>query len=86
MHRRRRRYVYCFDMPEFFRKKRTFNRRFVSLRLTRLYFLTFQDYQFRKLFRKAARMAGNFETNYLMFLEGRILGLLYRLNFSADIF
>lgn len=57
-YRRKRRYVYCFDSPTAFRRRRKFNWRFVSIRLTRLYFLTFQDYQFRKLFRRASKMDG----------------------------
>lgn len=56
--RKRRRYVYKFDRPPAFRKWRKYNRRFLSIRLTRLYFLTFQDHQFRKLFRRAAKMDG----------------------------
>jgi hypothetical protein len=56
--RKRRRYVYKFDRPPAFRKWRKYNKRFLSIRLTRLYFLTFQDHQFRKLFRSAAKMDG----------------------------
>ena len=31
-------------------------------------------------------MDGNFELNYLRFLEGRILTIIYRLNIRLDIF
>jgi len=84
--RKRRRYVYKFDRPPAFRKWRKYNKRFLSIRLTRLYFLTFQDHQFRKLFRSAAKMDGNFETNYLRFLESRAIAIVYRLNLSPDVF
>lgn len=84
--RKRQRYIYKFNAPTHFRKHRKFNKRFISIRLTRLYFLTFQDFQFRRLFRRAAKMDGNFETNYLRFLEGRVLAIAHRLNFFADIF
>jgi len=85
-YKKRQRYVYRFDAPKIRRKRRKFNRRFISLRLTRLYFLTFQDNQFRRLFKKAVKLDGNFETNYLKFLEGRALAIIYRLNLSSDIF
>lgn len=66
-HHFKRRYIYRFDMPLTYRRKRKWSLRFISIRLARLYFLTFQDYQFRKLFRKAAKLEGNFEKNYLCF-------------------
>jgi len=53
-----KRLVYKFHGPVFKRKKKKFNWRFVSIRLTRLYFLTFQDYQFRRLFKKAMKLDG----------------------------
>jgi len=84
--KRQGRYVYKFDAPAPYRKWLKFNKRFVSLRLTRLYFITLQDHQFRKVFRSAAKQDGNFEVNYLRFLEGRIVSIIYRLNLSADIF
>jgi len=80
------RYVYKFDAPTFFRKELKFNTRFLSLRLTRLYYLTFHDHQFRNVFRSAAKKDGNFETNYLRFLESRMFALIYRLNLSSDVF
>lgn len=49
------RLIYKFDRPPAYRRWREFNRRFASIRLTRLYFLTFQDHQFRKLFRTTAK-------------------------------
>lgn len=67
LHNIRRRYIYRFDAPLVYRRKRKWRLRFISIRLARLYFLTFQDYQFRKLFRKAAKLDGDFEKNYLCF-------------------
>lgn len=84
--KRRSRYVYKFDFPPRWRPPRKFNFRFISVRLTRLYFITFQDHQFRKIFRSAAKKDGNFETNYLRILECRALAIAYRLNLSPDIF
>lgn len=81
-----RKFIYTFEAPKFFRQVIKINFRFISIRLTRLYYLTFQDHQFRRLFRRAAKMTGNFQNNYLQFLECRILSILYRLNFHYDIF
>jgi ribosomal protein S4 len=83
---KKRRLIYKFEAPKFYNKGRKLNKRFISLRLTRLYFLTYKDCQFRKLFRKAAKMNGQFQLNYLKFLECRILSVLYRFNFHYDIF
>jgi len=79
-------YVYKYDRPLTYRRWLKFNKRFVSIRLTRLYFINLQDHQFRKLFRTAAKLDGNFESNYLRFLEGRLISIVYRLNLSANIF
>lgn len=82
----RRRYIYRLDIMPPVRRRRMFNKRFVSVRLTRLYFLTFQDYQFRKMFKRAAKMDGNLEMNYCYMLEGRLLSVVYRSNFLSNIF
>ena len=72
------RYVYRLDvMPEVAVKKIS-KIRFLSIRLTRLYFITFKDYQFRAMFRRAAKAQGNMEDNYVTMLEGRLLNLVYR--------
>jgi ribosomal protein S4 len=81
-----RRYVYRIDIIEKFTFKKSYDKRFLSIRLTRLYFLTFQDYQFRQLFKLAGKMDGNLEENYIHFLEGRLLSIVYRMNFIFDIF
>lgn len=85
-YKRMRRYIYRVDIIEKFSFKRKYEKRFLSVRLTRLYFLTFQDYQFRKLFKLSGKMDGNLEENYLYFLEGRLLSIIYRMNFIFDIF
>ena len=46
----------------------------------------FQDFQFRKLFRKSIKSDGNFETNYCYALECRIYSIIYRMNFAATVF
>lgn len=54
----KRRYIYRLDIVEKRERRKKINERFASVRITRLYFLTFQDYQFRKLFRRATKMDG----------------------------
>lgn len=82
----RQRYVYKFVAPLPYHKQLKFNKRFHSIRLTRLYFLTFNEKRFRTMLRKAAKKDGNFEINYLQYLEGRIFAIIYRLNFTPDLF
>ncbi len=48
--KRRSRYIYAFDRPSSYKKWLKFNKRFVSIRLTRLYFLTFQDHHLENYF------------------------------------
>jgi hypothetical protein len=48
--KRRSRYIYTFDRPSSYKKWLKFNKRFVSIRLTRLYFLTFQDHHLENYF------------------------------------
>lgn len=54
----RRRYIYRLDIIPFKRVRKKFKKRFLSIRLTRLYFLTFQDHQFRKLFKRSTKLDG----------------------------
>ena len=84
--KRMRRYIYRIDIIEVFKRKKKYNKRWLSLRMTRLYFLTLQDYQFRQLFKKASKLNGNLGTNYCHLLEGRLLAVFYRTNFLADLF
>jgi len=84
--KKRRRYIYRIDIIDIMRKKKKYNKRWVSLRLTRLYFLTLQNYQFRQLFYKARKLTGDLETNYCYLLECRLLPLFYRTNFLSDLF
>lgn len=82
----RRRYIYRLDLKPKYKKRKFFKIRFLSIRLTRLYFLMFQDFQFRKLFRKSIKSDGNFETNYCYALECRIYSIIYRMNFAPTVF
>jgi ribosomal protein S4 len=85
-HQRLRRYIYRIDIITHLKRRRKFNKRFVSLRVARLYFLTLKDYQFRSLFRRASKLDGNLENNYCLLLECRIMAIFYRTNFLCNIF
>jgi ribosomal protein S4 len=67
-------------------RRRKFDDRFISLRLARLYFITLQDYQFRRLFRISSKKDGNLENNYCLMLECRLISIFYRTNFMSNIF
>ena len=81
-----RRYVYVLEKAPVKKWYKKTNWRFVSIRITRLYYFSFQDYQFRKLFRKATKLDGNMESNYLHLIEGRVLGIVYRTNLLRNMF
>jgi len=81
----RRRFLYRIEIIEKRYKKIKNMKRFISLRVSRLYFLILKDYQFRIIFKKALRLDGNMEENYVIFLECRLSPLIYRCNFVHDI-
>lgn len=60
--------------------------RFVSLRLVKLYYISYSYRQFRALARTMRRRQGNFEEHFLQALEGRMAPLLYRLTFIGNPF
>jgi len=76
--KRQRRYIYRLDIIERRHKRKYHDDRFISVRLTRLLFFTFKDYQFRKLFRRATKLDGSVESNYCYLLEGRLSSTVYR--------
>jgi len=84
--KRLRRYIYRIDIIDIKQRKKKYNKRWLSIRLTRLYFLTLQDHQFRKLFTRARKLTGDLESNYCHLLEGRLLPLFYRTNYLSNIF
>lgn len=85
-YQRLRRYIYRIDIISHTKRRRKFNKRFLSLRVARLYFLTLKDYQFRSLFRRASKLDGNLESNYCLLLECRVMAIFYRTNFLCNIF
>lgn len=84
--RRRAKYIYVLERNQRARRRNKSNTRFISVRLTRLYYFQFKDRQFRRLFKRATAMNGNMESNYLNLLENRLFSLIYRANFVRNMF
>lgn len=61
-------------------------KRFVSLRIVKFYYSILSIRHFRKISRSAKRKSGLYESNYVLFLEGRLINFLYRTGFVGDIF
>ena len=79
-------YIYRIDMDELdvFIKKQKW--KFLSRRVSKLFFLTLSYKQFSKLFYKASKMDGFKESNYIMLIENRLFSMLYRMHFISNIF
>jgi len=86
LRKKRKRYIYRLDIKEEFKKYKKVDERFISVRITRLFFFLFKDFQFRKLFRKATKLDGNVESNYCYLLEGRLSAIVYRTNLLTNPF
>lgn len=78
--------MYQLKVTEHHRSRPKLNVRFVSLRLVKLYYLTFSYRQFRALARTMRRRQGVFEENFLLALESRTAALLYRMTFLGNPF
>ena len=57
-HKRFLRYTYRYDFPVRWRPPKKHNFRFLSIRLTRLFFFYSYDHQFRQMFRASAKKDG----------------------------
>lgn len=73
-----RRYIYAAHLVEYKVRKKRLPKRFISLRLLKLFYITISYRQFIRLNYTVRRKSGNFEENYLLALEGRIISCLYR--------
>ena len=82
----KRRYIYRIDIIDLIKRIKKWKKRWLSIRLTRLYFLTLKDNQFRQMFSQAGKLTGDLVKNYNYLLECRTITLLYRTNFLVNIF
>lgn len=79
-------YYYRFDVKNILSKKKKINKKFISLRLVKAYFITLTYRHFKKLGRKARKLEGFFEQNYLRLLECRIVSFIYRSTYMHNMF
>lgn len=84
--RARRRYIYRVDIIQRRVFKKKIKKRFVSLRLVKLFYLTMHYHQFRQLARRTRVLDGCYEHNFLLALEGRLISFIYRTSFLPNIF
>lgn len=84
--RARRRYIYRVDIIQRRVFKKKIKKRFVSLRLVKLFYLTLHYHQFRQLARRTRLLDGCFEHNFLLALEGRLISFVYRTSFVPNLF
>lgn len=80
------RYVYDLRYMKSTKPKKRFDWKYLSRKFTKFFYLTLDHYQFRKLSKIAAKMEGSFESNYIQLVEGRILTLIYRMNWMYSVF
>lgn len=80
-------YFYRLDKiePQVFLRK-NFVKSSIGFRLMRMFYLTLSYRKIRKIFRLAKSKTGMFASNYLLFLESRILSLIYRCSLLKNIF
>lgn len=81
-----KRYIYRIDIIDISHRKKKYNNRWLSIRFTRLYFLTLADHQFRAYFKRAQKNDGNLNNNFNYFLECRVLPIFYRTSFLSNLF
>lgn len=80
------RYIYRIDLvkPRIFRKNIKYD--FVSIRLTKLFYLTLTYKQFRRISFEMRRRDGHYGYNYCLAIEGRLIAVIYRSSFVANLF
>jgi ribosomal protein S4 len=57
-----------------------------SLHLTYLFYINLRHRHFQKIAKKAKKMDGFFEENYLLLLEGRLVSVVYRSAMILNLF
>jgi hypothetical protein len=84
--KRRQRYIYQIDIINPERWKRSLPKKYVSIRILRLYYLNYSYRQFRRMAKKISKRDGSFEVNFILALEGRLINAVYRTGLVANIF
>jgi ribosomal protein S4 len=83
---KRLRYIYRIDLDQPSRNRKRQKWRFVTRRLSRLFYLTLAYSQFRRLAYSASRKEGSWGGNFIMLVENRVIGMLYRMQILINIF
>jgi ribosomal protein S4 len=81
-----RRFSYRLDIVAPRRKIRYLKKRFVSLRVVKLFYLTLTYKHFKRIGRLAKKKDGLFEQQFCLLLEGRLISFLYRTSFVTNMF
>jgi len=81
-----KKFVYRIDVINPRKSKKMFKKRFLSLRLVKLFFLTLKYRHFRNIAYRAAEQDGLFQNNFCSLLEGRLVSMVYRSNFIYNMF
>lgn len=66
--------------------ERKISKKITSLRLLKLFYLILSEQNFKRLSKRAWRTRGNYQTNYLYFLECRLGSIFYRCTFADNMF
>jgi len=83
---KKRRFIYRINFIDYKRKSRRVFQKILTIRLIQLFYLVLRHEHFRKIAIKAKKQDGFYERNYIWLLEGRIVSIIYRLNFMPNMF
>lgn len=82
----RHRFIYRTDIIAPYKRPVFLKKKFVTLRTTRLFYLTLTYKQFWRMAVNAKRKEGLFEKHFCLALEGRLISFLYRTSFVSNMF
>lgn len=84
--RRRVRHIYRIDHDQPARIRKRHDWDYLTRKLSRLFYLTLSYSQFRRLAGVATKKEGSWESSFIMLIENRVIGMLYRMQVNMNIF
>src|ERR1700733_11532047 len=81
-----KRFIYRIDVVKPRRKRRFIKKRFLTLRIVKLFYLTLTYKNFNKIAFISSKKDGSFENHFFLALEGRLISFLYRTAFVSNMF
>ena len=81
-----KRFIYRIDVIKPRRKRRFIKKRFLTLRIVKLFYLTLTYKDFNKIAFNSSKKDGSFENHFFLALEGRLISFLYRTSFVSNMF